>query len=253
MLVRVGGLMLSFLYPCFNRADLFSRTLDTFVCQVNPGPYEILVLDDGSTDHLRDVVRYYRERWQLPLRYLRLDLSAYGPHPHAPVVAWNVGIQQARGRWVALSSPEVCHRSPHNVARLNVYRPEHVAIMADVYDREWRDTEFGGWIGGGPKDRPLCFLGRFDRGFLLRIGGMEEAFMAGSGYDDNEFAERFLANQGQYHFTRGAVVAEHLPHPRAQPGTIHEVNRAVWDRLRGQRIANQGREWGSAKCVVEQW
>jgi glycosyltransferase involved in cell wall biosynthesis len=252
--------MLSFLYPIHNRAALLARTLDTFVLQRDPGAYEILVLDDGSTDHVQDVVRYYRDaipaRFRLPLHYLRLDVTRCGlpvGQPHNPAVAWNVGIRQAQGRWVAISSPEVCHRTTHNVHDLNAYRPEHVAVVADVYDRAWADTEFGGWIGGGPRQRPLCFLARFDRAFLLRIGGFEERFMAGRSYDDNEFAERFTANGGVYEFTAGAVVAEHLPHPRAEPGPADDVNRRTYEALRGQRVANVGHEWGSAACVVEQW
>jgi glycosyltransferase involved in cell wall biosynthesis len=255
--------MISFVYPIRTRTHLFCTTLDSFAVQVGitHHDYEIVVVDDGSTDDLRGLCARYPA---LPIRYLRIDVDrahvpvTHDPQDgsHNPAVAWNVGLKAARGTWVALSSPEVLHRSPDNVRRLLVLTraagPKD-AIIADVYDQEWAQTEFQGWIGGGPKQRPLCFLAAFQRQFLLDLGGMEERFMVGRAYDDNELAERFTLNGGRYVFTGQAVVAEHQAHPRAQPGPRDQVNAAVLEQVRGQRVANAGRIFGHPDCIVETW
>lgn len=257
--------MLSFIYPIYNRADLFAVTLDSFVLQDDPPPYEIIVVDDGSTDHVRDVVRYYAAEmptpFRLPIRYVRIDGTLYDGiigcdlrGCNNPALAINVGIREARGERVVLTSPEVKHLRSSNVRRLAEHvLPPSTALVADVYDRTWRDTEFGGWIGGGPKQRALHFLVAFRRDDLLAIGGMEEAFMAGRGFEDNELTERFAAAGGRYLFTGPTVIAEHQPHYRAEPGPLDAINQATFHRLRGQPVANVGREWGWPNVIVERW
>lgn len=253
---------LSCVYPIFNRADLFARTLDTFVLQdMAVERYEILVMDDGSTDHLVEVVRYYAARWGLPIRYFRLDVLRCGvpvwrslTGGNSPVVAWNVGIKEARGRRIAISSPEVCHRDSGNADWLAQPYATNIGIVANVYDRTWAATEFHGWIGGGPAHRPLPFLAAYDRDFLVSIGGFEEAFMAGRAFDDNEFAERFAANGGRYEFEEPPdLVAEHLPHDRPDAVLADQVNHETYQRLRGQLVANVGRTWGNPACILEAW
>lgn len=280
--------LLSFAYPVHNRAALFARTLDTFVCQVDPPPYEILVLDDGSTDDLFSLVRYYGAeapaRFRLPLRYFRLDVTHFTlPYwqtddgGNGAGLAWNVGIRQARGERVVLSSPEIVLRSAENLRAMaehvraeREYVPQHhsiagvlrtgerrcaptAAIIADVYDRTWRDTFAGGWIGGGEAQRPFHFLAAYDRERLTSLGGFDERFMAGRAFDDDELVARWTASGGTFVFTGGAVVAEHLPHDRAPEGPADQSNRALFEQVKGQTVANQGHEWGSVAVIVETW
>jgi glycosyltransferase involved in cell wall biosynthesis len=47
--------------PVKNRADLLPFTLDSLLQQTLP-PYEIIVADDGSTDHLPQVIQQYKDR-----------------------------------------------------------------------------------------------------------------------------------------------------------------------------------------------
>lgn len=51
---------ISVILPTFNRADLIAETLDTLLAQTR-APKEILVVDDGSTDHTSNVVAAYGE------------------------------------------------------------------------------------------------------------------------------------------------------------------------------------------------
>ena len=248
---------LSIIMPCFNRADLLLRTFETLLLQEQGLEYEVIVLDDGGTDSLRAVCEDYGNgrrplRLRLPLRYLRLDTK---PIHKNPALAWNIGIHEARGSRVVIQSPEIAYRDFHNIARLASWPLNgREAVIADVYDSTWANTEFDGWISGGPKGRTLPFLACYRRIDLLAIGGFEEAFMDGIGFDDNEFAERFALSGGRYLFAREQIVAEHLPHPRVADGADGiRINEAIFARVRGQRIANGGRTWGDQAHIVDRW
>ena len=79
----------SVIIPVFNRAELIRPTLDSVLAQDAPD-HEILVVDDGSTDGTLDVLATYGTR----IRVLAQKNSG-------PAVARNLGIQQARGEYIA--------------------------------------------------------------------------------------------------------------------------------------------------------
>lgn len=77
----------SAIIPAYNRADLLPETIGCLLAQTTP-PYEIIVVDDGSTDATAEVVGGFGER----VRYLRIVNGG------APV-ARNAGAAVARGDW----------------------------------------------------------------------------------------------------------------------------------------------------------
>ncbi|HEX8304539.1 MAG TPA: glycosyltransferase [Jatrophihabitans sp.] len=81
----------SVIIPTYNRADLLARTLDSLVRQDLPAAdFEVLVVDDGSSDHTAELAGSYRDR--LALRYF------FQPDEGWRVAqARNVGITHARG------------------------------------------------------------------------------------------------------------------------------------------------------------
>jgi len=78
----------SIVIPAFNSAKLIGATLETVLAQSEP-PVEIIVVDDGSTDHTVDVVARYER-----VRILRQTNGG-------PSKARNVGIQAACGDYIA--------------------------------------------------------------------------------------------------------------------------------------------------------
>ncbi|MFL6162143.1 MAG: glycosyltransferase [Jatrophihabitantaceae bacterium] len=84
----------SVIIPTYNRAELLGRTLHSLTRQTLPkADFEVLVVDDGSSDRTAEVAEGYRD--QLNLRYF-----------FQPDEGWRVA--QARNVGIAHASGEVC-------------------------------------------------------------------------------------------------------------------------------------------------
>lgn len=80
----------SVIIPTYNRAQYIAAAIDSVLGQTYPD-YEIIVVDDGSTDNTRQVLSRYGER----IRYIYQKNSKEG-------AARNNGIRHAQGEFVAL-------------------------------------------------------------------------------------------------------------------------------------------------------
>jgi hypothetical protein len=248
---------------------LFFRTLQTFFPQRFPSDeYEILVIDDGGTDpELVPMLKTVRAHG-LPVRYFRVDVRNVSglSQPifqykgmNDPGPAMNVGIRHARFDRVVISSPEVAHAVKTNLDRLSAWPLEESdALIADVFDPNFiYDVQLRGMIGGGPGRRPLHFLGMYYRQRLIDMGGFEEEFLCGWGFQDSEFVHRFQKKWGgTFQFTGPAVRAFHQPHDRLELETQAGVpaGEALFTKLvldPAYRVANVGRIWGSDEIVVD--
>lgn len=92
----MNQLDISIVLTTYNRSGTLRKVLESLICQETNGKfsYEILVVDDGSTDETRAVVEKISGRSRLPVRYLREKGSGY---PHA----MNRGVKESCGKWVA--------------------------------------------------------------------------------------------------------------------------------------------------------
>ncbi len=112
-----SGPTITIAIPTFDRADLLGEALDSAVSQTRPAD-EILVVDDGSTDHTREVAaRYVGEG----VRYVHQENQG-GP------LARNRCISEATGAFVLwLDSDDVI--APNTI-------DTHLARLADVPDAD---------------------------------------------------------------------------------------------------------------------
>ena len=81
--------MVSVVIPTYNRAPYVTMAIESALAQ-SYQDYEIIVVDDGSTDGTRDVLEPYRDR----IRYMYQDNKGVS-------AARNTGIQESRGEWIA--------------------------------------------------------------------------------------------------------------------------------------------------------
>jgi len=75
---------------CFNEKDNITQCLDSIKRQTFPsGEYELVVVDNNSTDHTRDILQQYAEDFPIPLRII------INPIPGI-AASRNVALQEAR-------------------------------------------------------------------------------------------------------------------------------------------------------------
>ena len=84
----------SVVIPVYNRADLVGATLESVLAQTHQD-WEVVVVDDGSSDNSLAVIESYRDRFGPRLKLVAQSNSGNG-------AARNRGIAESSGRYIAL-------------------------------------------------------------------------------------------------------------------------------------------------------
>jgi glycosyltransferase involved in cell wall biosynthesis len=85
--------LVSIIVPAYNLSDLISETLDSVLSQ-SYANFEVLVVDDASTDDTKDIIESYAEKDN---RVIPLSNA----HTKGVSGARNTGIDNAKGEWLA--------------------------------------------------------------------------------------------------------------------------------------------------------
>lgn len=89
-----GSPLLSVVIPCRNEASTLGGQLEALAAQEWEEPWEVVIVDDGSTDGSVEIARRFRDRFE------RLEILALGDSG-GPGRARNEGARIARGRYLA--------------------------------------------------------------------------------------------------------------------------------------------------------
>ena len=111
---KVSGerpVLVSVVMPTYNRRAYIQESLDSVLSQ-DFSDYEVIVVDDGSTDGTEEVVSPYQDR----IRYIRQENRGAG-------AARNVGIRKARGQYIAFMDSD------------DLSRPHHLRCLSSFLDR----------------------------------------------------------------------------------------------------------------------
>jgi teichuronic acid biosynthesis glycosyltransferase TuaG len=94
---------ISVVIPSYNAENVIGRTIESVLSQSYEN-WELLVIDDGSTDNTRGVVRGFSES------DTRINLIALDKNHGAPAAPRNIGVREAQGVWIAfLDSDDIWH------------------------------------------------------------------------------------------------------------------------------------------------
>jgi glycosyltransferase involved in cell wall biosynthesis len=116
----------SIIIPAYNAAEFIGDAIRSVLAQ-NVSDYEVIVVDDGSTDGTREVLRAFDDRVQ----YVRQNNRGVA-------AARNAGIAMARGQWVCFLDADDMWM-PEKLGRqltLAVQHPSVGLIFADAEERD---------------------------------------------------------------------------------------------------------------------
>jgi teichuronic acid biosynthesis glycosyltransferase TuaG len=126
-----GADFVSVIVPCYN-AKAFLRSTIESVLRQSHGAFELLVVDDRSTDGSPEIVREFAAR-DARVRLLEMPRNAGGP-----AAPRNLGVANARGRWLAfLDADDLWH--PRKLELQLRALAETGAVMCSTQMVDFRD------------------------------------------------------------------------------------------------------------------
>jgi glycosyltransferase involved in cell wall biosynthesis len=164
--------------PAHNAAETLGEQLDALLAQHCPAPWEVVVVDNGSTDATAEVVRAAAADPPVPVRLVRAEDG------HGPAYARNVGAAAALGARLAFCDAD------------DVVGPAWVGAVADALDREafvCGPIELArlnpAWLaasrGSTGTAAAARFEGRFPFASSCNLGVRRDRFEAVGGFDES--------------------------------------------------------------------
>ena len=112
--------LISVILPTFDRADLLPRSIASVLAQTFTD-WELIVIDDGSTDNTADVVAAWQQRSDR-IRYVRQANQGVG-------AARNRGVAEARGKYIACLDSDDEYCPTHLETRLELLRRHELDLI----------------------------------------------------------------------------------------------------------------------------
>lgn len=159
--MNFGNARISVIIPTYNRASSVNKAIESVLVQ-SYQDYEIIVVDDGSTDETRDILKPFRER----IRYIYQENKGVS-------AARNTGIQKAKGEWIAFLDSDdewlsnklemqMKHVQEHPKMCLhvaNLLLTDFHEVEKDFFSRKGFDKAVGKFL---LIDRPLIYMLRYN-------------------------------------------------------------------------------------------
>lgn len=179
--------------PYWNRQREWDRSKASYAKVYPDLDIEFSLCDDGSTPALQDSTA----------RVVYLPKKINAKNPCVPI---NRAVRNSTADVIVLTNPEIEHRERVLDRMLDALTGPNDYVMTGC-----RDTTHGEWYAGegrsmkgclAPPDFHYHFCVMFHRELFERIGGFDEDYREGHGYDDNDWLWRLHA--------AGDVIPKHV-------------------------------------------
>jgi glycosyltransferase involved in cell wall biosynthesis len=208
---------ISIIIPTFNSAKVLQKCLESLINQTIDGEtYEVIVVDDGSTDETKEVVARY------PVKYIYQQ-------NRGPAAARNNGVRQAAGEIVLFTDAD-CEPQPNWIEEMiKPMNDDQVVGVKGTYKTRQKELiarlvqiEYEHKYERMKKFKYIDFIDTYAAGYLkdvfLKYEGFDERYPKAS-VEDQEFSFRLSHDGYKMVFNPDAIV-------------YHRHSARLWDYLR---------------------
>ena len=197
----------SVIIPAYNAAGTIAKTLEALTRQDYKGPFEVIVVDDGSTDDTPAAVKHFPN-----VKYVRQDNAG-------PAAARNHGARLAAGQHLCFTDSDCVPHADWLTLLLNGFHRLDITVVAGSYGIANPQSRLARGIHREILFRHTHLLPQFPKVFgsynfcvkkemFERVGGFETTYRQASG-EDNDLSYKILAAGGRIYFEPKALVDHH--------------------------------------------
>lgn len=213
--------MISVIMPYWNRQEATNKALEAYARHYSGLGVQVIVVDDGSPVPFVSPVHE-----GLQIKVVRLPAKDV---PKNPSLCFNEGVKAAKHDFIVLTNPEILHEKPvlgEMLRELSRHTKGYVLAAA------WCPEE-GRWhcksdhkVPENPAGTGLHFCSMLTRELFESVGGFDEAYRDGAGYEDNDFINK-LVDVGAKFVIRDDLV---VVHPKTGAVTKWDPNGFIRNR-----------------------
>lgn len=198
----------------YNKAQSLRRVLKSIFRQTPPFDWELILVDDGSTDNTREICSEFKKYSNFIYCY-RPKIGYTSPGPGR-----NIGYSLASGEILLCQSSDVVHLNNTLEVFSDLCKPDNF-VIGTVYNTNEDGFIVGPWpngeLTGANNHRPFFFLGAITRENMIKIGGDDTDFDKPS-WEDDWLGECMLRGLGLQFIITEKAIGMHIDHPR--PGNL---------------------------------
>ena len=247
--------MISVVTAYYNRKKLFTRTLKSMLPYYGKIDFEVIVVDDGSDEAER------LEDLQTDFPFLRvIRLEKQNKWYKNPCIPFNIGFEAVKGDKIIIQNPECYHFGAileyvdahleeneylsfgcFSMDKLNTdddslfFDEKNISKLIENNNRSFTTDGDLGWYNHS-KFRPEAFhfCAALMSTDLFDLGGFDERYAKGVGYDDDELIWRIKNKKMQIKFIDDQIVL-HQNHYVA-PDDLVEANKRRFESYKRNKL-----------------
>ena len=176
--------LISIIIPAYNSEETVGKTIESLLKQNYPKKnYEIIIVDDGSTDRTIDIVKKFKN--------VRLIKQKH----KGPAAARNLGVKHAKGDIVLFTDADCVPSKNWIKNMIKPFKNKKIVGVSGSYKTLNKDKLIARFAGyeiadrheSMKKEKNIDFIGTFSAGYrkniFLKFCGFDESFPIASGED----------------------------------------------------------------------